>query len=142
MFNLALFAASITPMVVIFFTYVLVVKYKTIGIALRKLDTFLRLQRLTYVYAAFGPHLLISHFTVLIGMNEHTLIMFIGAILTLLGVAFIEDGIIFALASVGPLLLLKYFTVDIGINAGTGLMLLGIIFTGIALIVMKKRPEL
>lgn len=120
----------------------MIINHKRLGIALRVIDTFLKAERLTYLYAAFGPHLLISHFTLDIGMNEHTLVMAIGAILTLLAVTFIKEHLTFALAAVGPLLIMTHFTMDIGLNVDTVLMFLGIIFTVIALIIMEKRPEL
>lgn len=141
MYNFFLFIAAITPLVVILMTY-LIFFNKRIGIALREIDNVLRFERLTYLYAAFGPHLFITHFTVHIGMNEHTLVMAIGAILTLLAVTFIKEHIMFALAALGPLLVMTHFTVIIGLNVDTLLMILGIIFTIAALVIMEKRPEI
>lgn len=141
MFNLFLGLTAFFPLLVILFTYMVVEKRK-LGVALRMLDMFLRKERLTYLYAAFGPHLFISHFTMFLGLNEHTLAFGLGLVLTILAITFIREHLVFTLASTGPLLIMTHFTLEFALNTGTMLMLLGIIFTGAALLLMDKRPEL
>lgn len=139
MHNILLLIAAATPLLVILMTFISL--DNRIAIVLRKIDNFFTMARLTYLYAAFGPHLLISHFTVDVGMDKHTLLMFIGFVLTMLAVTFIKKHIVFTLASVGPLLIMTHFPVVIGLNVDTMLTTLGIIFVIVALAIMDERPE-